>query len=165
MSASPIRSNRRAKCARRTLGWLVRRRCCARFLSLLSRPSASDECHPEWPNWRFGRLRRNLSDFIVMSATTRSLARTLLLLCAAGSVLSCASADPDPGVGVVRSGIAGGQPDSVDSNVFILVSHRGATVALCSASLIAPNLLLTARHCVSSVPTDVVTCGQTEASP
>ena len=33
-----------------------------------------------------------------------------------------------------------------------------------SASLIAPNLLLTARHCVSSVPTDTVTCGQTEAS-
>ncbi len=64
----------------------------------------------------------------------------------------------------MRSAINGGQPDSVDSNVFILVSHRGATAALCSASLIAPNLLLTARHCVSSVATDIVTCGQTEAS-
>jgi Trypsin len=100
-----------------------------------------------------------------MNAKTRSFARTLVLLCAAGGALSCASSDPGPGVASVRSGISGGQPDSVDSNVFVLVSHRGsAGVALCSASLIAPNLLLTARHCVASVTAEVVTCGQTEAS-
>jgi hypothetical protein len=65
----------------------------------------------------------------------------------------------------VRAAISGGQPDSTDSNVFILVSHRGSDeVALCSASLIAPNLLLTARHCVANTTTDAVTCGQTEAS-
>jgi Trypsin len=100
-----------------------------------------------------------------MSGATRFFARTLMLLGAAGVALSCASADPDPNLGSVRSAISGGQPDANDSNVFVLVSHRGsAGVALCSASLIAPNLLLTARHCVSNVPTEVVTCGQTEAS-
>jgi hypothetical protein len=115
-------------------------------------------------DWRFGLGRRNLTDFIVMGAI-RSRARTLLLLCAASVALSCASADPDPGARSVRSPISGGEPDSFDSNVFVLVSHRGsAGIALCSASLIAPNLLLTARHCVSTVTTEVVTCGQTEAS-
>jgi V8-like Glu-specific endopeptidase len=100
-----------------------------------------------------------------MGAVSRSFARTLVLLCAASGVLSCASAAPEPGVGEVSSAISGGQPDSVDSNVFAVVSHRGAAgVALCSASLIAPNLLLTARHCVATVTTEIVTCGQTTAS-
>jgi MYXO-CTERM domain-containing protein len=99
-----------------------------------------------------------------MSAWARSFARALLLLSAAGATWSCASADADPNVQRVRSAISGGQPDSVDSNVFVLVSHRGSSIALCSASLIAPNLLLTARHCVSSVPSETVTCGQATAS-
>ena len=102
-----------------------------------------------------------------MSATTRSFARTLTLalLCGAGGVLSCAAADGEPGTGSWSSAISGGEPDSVDSNVFVLGSHRSANeFALCSASLIAPNLLLTARHCVSTV-TEQVTCGQTVASP
>jgi hypothetical protein len=100
-----------------------------------------------------------------MNVAARSLARTWVLLCAVGGVLSCASSSSDPDLAVVHAAISGGQPDSVDSNVFVLVSHRGtAGVALCSASLIAPNLLLTARHCVASVTTDIVTCGQTVAS-
>jgi Trypsin len=100
-----------------------------------------------------------------MTGASPSLMRTVALLCAAAGALSCASPDPNAGVGSVRAGISGGQPDSADSNVFVLVSHRGsAGVALCSASLIAPNLLLTARHCVATVTNEVVTCGQTEAS-
>ena len=80
-------------------------------------------------------------------------------------MLACASPDPDAGVGSVRSAISGGQPDSADSSVFVLVSHRGsAGVALCTASLIAPNLLLTARHCVANVTTEAVSCETTEAS-
>lgn len=91
--------------------------------------------------------------------------RSALLLGGTLSALSCSSPDAPAEVSRVSSAISGGQPDSVDSNVFLLVSHRGQSgVALCSASLIAPNLLLTARHCVSDVTEEHVTCGQTMAS-
>lgn len=99
-----------------------------------------------------------------MSVRSRVFTRAVLLLSAAGCALSCASADPDPHVSAVHSAIAGGEPDSTDANVFLLVSHRGEEgVALCSASLIAPNLLLTARHCVADVSSEQVTCGKTSA--
>ena len=67
----------------------------------------------------------------------------------------------------VSAAISGGEADSVDSNVFFMISHReenGQSVgAECSASLIAPNLLLTARHCVADVTSEQVMCGVTTA--
>lgn len=99
-----------------------------------------------------------------MLVKVRSFAAALLLLGAAGSALSCASAGSDPSVAQIRSSIAGGEADSKDSSVFLFVSHRTGGVALCTASLIAPNLLLTARHCVSEVTEGSVECGQTTAS-
>ncbi len=99
-----------------------------------------------------------------MSVKSRMFARALLLVSAAACALSCGSAEPDPNVQAVHSAIAGGEPDSTDANVFLLFSHRGMEgVALCSASLIAPNLLLTARHCVADVSSEQVTCGKTTA--
>ncbi len=78
---------------------------------------------------------------------------------------ACASTDPNAETGVLSSAISGGTVDQADSNVFLLVSHRGKEgVALCTASLIAPNLLLTARHCVSDVTSEQVICGKTMAS-
>jgi MYXO-CTERM domain-containing protein len=56
--------------------------------------------------------------------------------------------------------IAGGRADATHDNVFLLVRHSESAGGLCTATLIAPNLLLTARHCVS--PGDgeeVVLCG------
>jgi MYXO-CTERM domain-containing protein len=91
--------------------------------------------------------------------------RAALLLSAACSITACGSQGSASAVKQVSSAISGGEPDSIDSNVFILVSHRQKEgVALCSASLIAPNLLLTARHCVSDVTSETVTCGVTTAS-
>ena len=99
-----------------------------------------------------------------MSVEIRSVI-ALLLLATAGSTSACSSPSSEAALDSVSSSISGGQPDPDDSNVFLLVSHRGkAGVALCSASLIAPNLLLTARHCVSDVTEEHVTCGQTMAS-
>src|SRR3954451_4296321 len=99
-----------------------------------------------------------------MSVRSRMFARAVLFFCAAGGALSCAAHDSDPNIGEARSAIAGGEPDTTDANVFLLFSHRGTDgVALCSASLIAPNLLLTARHCVANVTSEQVTCGKTTA--
>lgn len=98
-----------------------------------------------------------------MSVNSRMLARATLLLSAASGLLACAAADREPDLQHEQAAIAGGQPDSADSNVFLLFSHRTGGVALCSASLIAPNLLLTARHCVSDVTSEQVTCGKTTA--
>jgi len=91
-------------------------------------------------------------------------ASAFVLLGLAGGLPACASASGDEAPSNARLGISGGQPDPLDSNVFLLVSQRAQrAVALCSASLIAPNLLLTARHCVSEVSSEQVTCGQTTA--
>jgi MYXO-CTERM domain-containing protein len=87
-----------------------------------------------------------------------------LLLAATCGVVACGAQAPDGNAKSLSAAISGGAPDSVDSNVFILVSHRQKEgVALCSASLIAPNLLLTARHCVADVTSEQVTCGRTTA--
>jgi V8-like Glu-specific endopeptidase len=99
-----------------------------------------------------------------MIARSPMFLRGALLLAAACSAAACGSQGSDSDAKSVSAAISGGEPDSVDSNVFILVSHRQAEgVALCSASLIAPNLLLTARHCVADVTSEQVTCGTTTA--
>jgi MYXO-CTERM domain-containing protein len=99
-----------------------------------------------------------------MIARSPMFVRAALLLLAASCVEACGSQGSASALKQVSSAISGGEPDSVDSNVFILVSHRQKEgVALCSASLIAPNLLLTARHCVADVTSETVTCGVTTA--
>ena len=98
-----------------------------------------------------------------MTARSPMFVRAALFFAAAGS-FACSFQGPDSDTKSVSAAISGGEPDSADSNVFILVSHRQSEgVALCSASLIAPNLLLTARHCVADVTSDQVTCGTTTA--
>jgi hypothetical protein len=100
-----------------------------------------------------------------MSLNSRIFARAALLLTTA-CAWGCGAGSPsgEQGAASEQAAISGGQLDSTDSNVFLLVSHRTGGIALCSASLIAPNLLLTARHCVSDVTSDQVSCGKTEAS-
>jgi MYXO-CTERM domain-containing protein len=61
--------------------------------------------------------------------------------------------------GHISSPIAGGEVDSEHPAVFGSVTLRDGNVSTCTASLIAPNLLLTARHCVASVPSPEVICG------
>jgi Trypsin len=83
-----------------------------------------------------------------------------LLLLAMGAC----TAEPAP-TRAAAQGIAGGKLDAIHSSVFFLLSHHatgdaGASqVSLCTATLIAPNLLVTARHCVSRDVVEAVMCG------
>ncbi len=70
--------------------------------------------------------------------------------------LGCAPPDDDPGlyeedeqVAEVKQSIQGGYTDDADLNV-VGVAHFSKG-AICTGSLIAPNMVLTARHCVSDL--------------
>jgi MYXO-CTERM domain-containing protein len=60
------------------------------------------------------------------------------------------------------SAIQGGTTDSSDSFAVGIVSFGGSggdgSIAVCSGAMIAPNLVLTARHCVSKVSSEQVDC-------
>lgn len=90
---------------------------------------------------------------------TKPLLGASALLSAALLVGGCAS-DREGAVDGARQAIAGGTVDLTTSHVFLLLSHSQGSGGLCTATLIAPNLLLTARHCVSPGDgEDRVRCG------
>lgn len=72
--------------------------------------------------------------------------------------VACGSATGEP-LGSASRTIAGGQADVAHHNVFLLVAAHEETSSLCTATLLAPNLLITARHCVSPSSQDDVLCG------
>lgn len=62
---------------------------------------------------------------------------------------------PEERVLYTRQGIMGGTDDQGDPNVVGIAIVQGWSGGLCTGSLIAPNLILTARHCVSSTPEQI----------
>lgn len=83
------------------------------------------------------------------------------LLAVSGALLvqACSSAN-DERSSISRHEISGGTADSAHQNVFLLGWRVADAGGLCTATLIAPNLLLTARHCVSArTGDDHVLCG------
>ena len=64
-------------------------------------------------------------------------------------------------VKVHRQEIQGGQTDSGRTGVVGIVALSNGGLGICSGSLIAPNLILTARHCVSELNSEYVQCGVT----
>jgi hypothetical protein len=62
---------------------------------------------------------------------------------------------------VRRAEIQGGQTDSASTGVVGIVSLSNRGAGICSGSLIAPNLVLTAQHCVSELNSEYVQCGRT----
>jgi hypothetical protein len=59
-----------------------------------------------------------------------------------------------------RQGIAGGETDVTRRAVLAVGSFAGGGLALCTGTLIAPNLVLTAQHCVTPTPEGTVQCGE-----
>jgi MYXO-CTERM domain-containing protein len=83
-----------------------------------------------------------------------------VLLLATFGAPACASAADEP-VARQSQAIAGGTADVSHQDVFLLARESKNSGALCTATLIAPNLLLTARHCVSpGTGDDRVLCGE-----
>lgn len=93
--------------------------------------------------------------------------RHLFVACVCVAVSACAvepSDDPssqDGNVDVAASAIKGGTPSQRKNVVgFAIATSQG--IAGCTGSLIAPNLVLTAHHCVAPVPSEQVACGTAE---
>jgi hypothetical protein len=82
-----------------------------------------------------------------------------------GLLLLGCSADPlgDPS-GVAREQIVGGELDRTHNEVVELVTEFSGGVGLCTGTLIAPNLVLSARHCVSRGGSENVVCGSSPFS-
>ena len=79
-----------------------------------------------------------------------SLTRSGWLLCLA--LCHCAPATSDAGSAVMRSAIVDGEPSKaggIEDAVLLLRTVVDGQEILCTASLVAPNLALTARHCVA----------------
>src|SRR5262245_48516117 len=77
-----------------------------------------------------------------------------------GLLVGCSDVKPAPTVISQTVPLIGGEPDTATRGVIGLIVE---STSGCTGSLIAPNLVLTARHCVASIsdPNGTVRCGVT----
>lgn len=75
--------------------------------------------------------------------------RAVALSLALATPFGCVEAPPEP-LGASRSAVIGGEPNAGDPAVVLLAAWSPdlATLDLCTATLIGPDVLLTAAHCV-----------------
>ncbi len=75
--------------------------------------------------------------------------RRCLALGIAWTLWGCSEGGPPaPSSGSEQGTIVGGEPDTVSRSIFVISIGGGG---LCSGTLILPNLILTAHHCVSEI--------------
>jgi len=88
-----------------------------------------------------------------MPMSSRITSRSLLSL-----ALGLAACAPTADLGVTAQGIANGVDDTTHTDVVGIAIFQSRGLATCTGSLIAPNLVLTARHCVSPVAAEGILC-------
>jgi hypothetical protein len=62
-------------------------------------------------------------------------------------MLACGSYPPGEALGEHRASIVGGEPSTEDQDATVLMV-RGGFISWCTAFVVSPNLLMTARHCL-----------------
>ena len=83
---------------------------------------------------------------------------TAALLLASVACGSGVGPTDDDAIGRVEQSIVGGETDREHIAVLAIATITPDTEALCTGTLIAPNLVLTARHCVVPIESDLVDC-------
>jgi hypothetical protein len=79
--------------------------------------------------------------------------------CNGGNESVVSAGDGADDTGQLQQPIVGGATDREHVGVLAIATITPDSEALCSGTLIAPNLVLTARHCVVPVASDEVDCG------
>lgn len=88
-----------------------------------------------------------------------------------GLAVGCSEATTDPidsesikklPTNTNEQAIKGGEVDRESTAVVGMAVRRGRGIGMCTGTLIAPNLVLTAQHCVSEISSELIQCGQTE---
>jgi len=74
---------------------------------------------------------------------------------------SCGDVAMEDAMRTHRQEIKGGYVDAADTFTVGIYAAQGYAGGICSGTLIAPNLVLTAQHCVAEVASEYVICGET----
>jgi len=87
-------------------------------------------------------------------------------LAIAAVTLGASACTPDSGITettfhTTSQAIKGGEIDRDHPAVVGLLMTSGYSIGTCSGTLIAPNLVLTAQHCIAQTSTDYIICGRT----
>jgi hypothetical protein len=88
----------------------------------------------------------------LLPSTDRRIIRRICILSVIG-LLGCSNDSSDEGIRIAntRQEIKGGVVDQTTKSIVLVISTTGPG-GLCSGTLIAPNLVLTAQHCVADIP-------------